>query len=104
MKPDIHLNFLMKEIALKWSQLLEKEREPYIKLAQKDKKRYFMEKKRFLETSVIFTPKIKKKRGKTTPYLLYSRAIRYQISIEKPDLNPAELMREIAERYLYLSL
>ena len=89
----------MKEIALEWSQLLDKDKEPFIKLAQKDKKRYFLEKKRFLETSAIFTLKNKKKKRKTTPYLLYARAIRYQISLEKPDLNPAELMKEIGDRY-----
>lgn len=101
----------MKEIAVKWSKMSDADKEPYIRLAHKDKKRYLAEKKQFLEfhkqnnmAPFNETKKKKKKRKAMTPYLLFAAEIRKTIKKEDPYKSPAEIMKDIAEKFMKICL
>ena len=123
--PDMNTKEVTSQLGVQWNALSDKEKKPYVKLAEKDKARYEKEKSELvdveenveeedLEERKVNSSKNVKKKGKksskkkTNPrkksgYILFCQEKRESLKEDNPDLSNQQIIKELGAMWKALS-
>jgi hypothetical protein len=103
--PELSTKDIMKKIGNLWKSLSDKEKEPYIKLSEQDKKRYTEELKNYTPPDNLYTEKPKKPRAKKalTSYIFFCQKNREIIKNDNPKLSPKDITKKLGNMWKSLS-
>jgi high mobility group protein B3 len=109
--PEMKNTEIASELGRQWHALSDREKDKYVKLAEKEKKRYTEEMKRYQPSTPVSEPTKKtrarsKKEGPKRPmtsYLHFCQAVRETVKTENPDMKNTEITAELGRRWHLLS-
>lgn len=109
--PDMSVTDVSKEVGKRWRALKESQKTKFKKIADEDKLRYQKEMENYTPPDPVDEPEKKGKRKKDpnapkrplAAYTFFFSETRPEVKKENPDMDPREIMREVARRWKAVS-